>query len=283
MGSAAQIRLMDALRPCLRLLVRLMLRSGVGYKQFSELAKEAFVLEALNERDGRGRRINLSRVSVRTGISRKEVARLRRHIGAQENAAVKDVIGEHLSGHAARVLQLWHADSRFVDSHGGPRPLPPMGKGVTFAFLVKAAGGDVPPGAVRAELADAGALAETENGLLVATKRHFIPSDVGEELQIGLTHFVMPVLSGLARNTDKNCGEPFIQRLAYSDRLGPAAVPQFRDIVKKRATEFLQSADDWLSANETSVKPFSKESLRVGIGVFYYEGKAPEEEPDQGT
>ena len=75
MSSAIQDRVISATGACLRPIARVLLRCGVSYRQFADMAKEAFIEEALSERDSRGRRANTSRVSVRTGISRKEVAR----------------------------------------------------------------------------------------------------------------------------------------------------------------------------------------------------------------
>ncbi len=271
MKSSVQVRLCNALEPCLRLLARIMLRSGIGYTQFAELAKTAYVAEALGDRDTRGRATNLSRVAIRTGVSRKEVSRIRSLLLSQHSESQSTGSDTDESGHAARVLQLWHADSRFVDEIGHPRDLPYGGEGVNFSAVVRAAGGDVPPGAVRAELVDAGAVMELENGLLRPLKRYFVPADVGEDLIVGFTHFVNPILVGLARNTERNCERPFVQRLAYSDRLTSATVPLFREISQHRASSFLQGMDDWLSLNETSGGSAAVELYRVGIGVFYYE------------
>jgi hypothetical protein len=272
MNNSIQDRLCSALEPCLRLLARIMLRSGIGYTQFVDLAKTAFVEEALGDRDTRGRATNLSRVAIRTGISRKEVSRIKSLLSAQQVEKQSVSAESNNSGHAARVLQLWHADKRFVDELGCPRDLPFGGEGPSFSSLVKAAGGDVPPGAVRAELIDAAAVVEIDNGSLKPLKRYFVPADVGEDLLVGFTHFVLPVLSGLAHNTERNCDQPFIQRLAYSDRLTTAALPLFREISQSRASSFLQGMDDWLSTNESSVDSREQGHHRVGIGVFYYEG-----------
>ena len=270
MKASVQARLFGVLEPCLRLLARLMLRSGIGYMQFAEMAKQAFVEEALGERDTRGRATNLSRVAIRTGISRKEVARVRSSILNRIEQAVP-VTDTSDSGHVARVLQLWHADSRFVDSTGHPRDLPLGGEGATFSSLVRAAGGDVPPGAVRAELLDAEAIAELEDGRVRPTKRYFVPADVGEDLLVGFAHFVTPVLAGLVRNTDRNCPQPFFQRLSYSDRLIASSVPLFRDMSKDISSSFLQTLDDWLSINESKSDLPPACLHRVGVGVFYYE------------
>jgi hypothetical protein len=272
MNSALQIRLLQAIGNCLRPMARVMLRSGIGYRQFAELAKVAFVQEALGEKDGRGRMTNLSRVAIRTGISRKEVSRLKARIEDLSKSAPSAHQDDNHSGHAARVLQLWYADPRFLDSSGSPRELAFAAPGVSFSSIVKAAGGDVPPGAVRAELLEADAVVELDGGSLKPTKRYFVPADVGEELLVGFTHIVLPVLEGLARNTDDRCPLPFIQRLAYSDRLLPAAVPLFREVARERASGFVQSVDDWLSSNELPPDCEIDRQYRVGLGVFYYEG-----------
>lgn len=266
---------MNAVGVCLRPLARVLLRSGIGYKQFSELAKTAFMQEALGERDSRGRTTNVSRVAVRTGLSRKEVARLRTRLASGAASGSGDGDSVYYSNHAARVLQLWYSDSRFLTSSGSPVALPFGGDEPSFSSLVRAAGGDVPPGAVRAELSDASSIVEAEDGLLQPVKRYFVPADVREELVVGFTHIVTPVLEGLARNTDLECTQPFIQRLAYSDRLMPSAVPLFREVARDRASEFVQIIDDWLSSHEAKTDVVGDDNCRVGLGVFYYEGQPP--------
>jgi len=282
MNSSSQIRLMDAVGVCLRPLARMLLRSGIGYRQFSELAKTAFMQEALGERDSRGRTTNVSRVAVRTGLSRKEVARLRTRLATGAASGTGNGDSVHYSNHAARVLQLWHSDSRFLTSSGSPMALPFGGEELSFSSLVRAAGGDVPPGAVRAELSDASSIVEAENGLLKPVKRYFVPADVGEELVVGFAHFVTPVLEGLARNTDIECTQPFIQRLSYSDRLRPSTIPHFREVARDHASEFVQIIDDWLSLHETKTDLIAGDNCRVGLGVFYYEGQPPLEHPASG-
>ena len=271
MNKLLHDRLVRCVTRSLRPLVRILLRSGIGYPQFAELAKLAFVQEAFGEKDHRGRCINLSRVAVRSGLSRKEVSRLRMRLEEGSDLDTLSKAVDYESLHAARVLQLWHADPRFVQWDGSPAVLKFSDDSRSFGALVKAAGGDVPPGAVRAELVAAEAVLELEDGSLKAVKRHFVPADLGEELLVGFTHMVIPVLEGLARNTDVKCEVPFIQRLVYSDRLPPSQVPVFRQLARDRVTGFVQSVDTWLSATEAP-EAVVDNPQRVGIGVFYYEG-----------
>ena len=271
MKDNLQTRLMQCVAHCMRPLARMLLRSGIGFPQFAESAKLAFLLEAQAEKDGRGRATNLSRIAIKTGLSRKEVARLTKGATRTTISSQSSRMVDFQSLHAERVLQLWHADSRFVDRQGAPKELSFAEGGVSFSDLVKAAGGDLPAGAVRAELLAAAAMIELEDGTLRPIKRHFVPADVGEELLVGFTHMIIPVMEGVARNTDERCTAPFIQRLVYSDRLSPDAAPLFRRVAREQVTGFVQSVDDWLSANEATGNE-EQQSCRYGIGVFYFEG-----------
>ncbi len=276
MGSTIQDRVLAATINCLRPLARVLLRSGINYKQFAEAAKRAFLEEAAGERDRRGHRANVSRIAVRTGLSRKEVARLRDV--AFDRPTERDLVGHFQNvSYAARTLQYWFSDARFIDNSGQPKELLFNTGEHSFATLVRAIGGDVPPGAVRAELLAAGSIVETASGELKAVKRHFVPGNIDEDLVIGLSQIVHPVMEGLARNTEPKVTDPFLQRFTYSDRLLPAAVPLFRQVARVRCKDFVQSVDDWLSSNEGSSEEddTTDSPVRVGVGVFYFEGPVP--------
>jgi len=268
MSSDLQSRLMATVYACLRPFARVMLRSGVTYKSFAEIAKSAFVHEALLERDAKGRVTNASRVAVRTGLSRKEVRRV------SELTLVKDGPKSGAADHAgppARVLHAWHFDQRFVGPDGAPLDLCFEGESPTFTELVKAVGGDVPPGAVRAELFRATAVKELENGLLRPTKRYFVPGDFDEKAITVMSSMLFPLISGVDHNsnpTRKSAG--FIQRIAYA-RLSPEDREAFRVWSRAEATRFIESIDDWLIAREVMVNE-TVDAPISGVGVFYYEG-----------
>lgn len=278
MTSSIQDRVLAATHACLRPLAKILLRSGVNYRQFADIAKIAFLEEALAESERSGRKTNTSRVAVRTGLSRKEVSRLREELEAGPRAVPGSTgSGRERTGHAARVLQLWHSDSRFLTATKSPRDLPFSGDEHSFMALVRMVGGDVPPGAVKAELLAAAAVVETDQGLLRAEKRYFIPGDVGEDLVVGLDQIVRPVIEVLARNTGPLRGRPFFQRIAYSENLTPAGLKQFRLDAERRCEGFVQSVDDWLSENEADPGTRLTDVPRVGIGVFYFEESAEDQ------
>jgi len=252
---------------CMRPFARVLLRSGITYKSFAEIAKAAFVHEALLERDTKGRITNASRVAVRTGLSRKEVRRV------SEASEVNRISGER-SDHAgppARVLHAWHFDPRFLGEEGGPLDLYFDGPSPNFADVVRAEAGDVPPGAVRAELLRAAAMIELENGMLRPLKRYFVPGDFDEKAITVMSGMLYPFLSGLDHNSNpQRSSSGFIQRIAYATLL-PEDRERFRAWSREQATKFIESVDDWLMRRQISLDDDVVEPIS-GVGVFFYEG-----------
>jgi hypothetical protein len=280
MENGIQTRMLGSLYACLVPIARILLRYGVTYRQFAEIGKAAFVREGFAETDERGRKANGSRVSVRTGLSRKEVRRLRDKI-LKVSGGIEKSHADH-SGPPARVLHAWHSDPRFLDTDGLPLALRFDGDGPTFSGLVKAVAGDVPSGAVRAELKRAAAVAETSDGRVVPTKRYYVPGNVDEKAITVMSSMLFPLAAGIDHNSRPNrTADGFIQRFAYSDRLSPGSVPAFREWSRREAVTFIESIDDWLAMNEVPDKlPSDRDGSLpqiAGIGVFYYEGPVAED------
>ncbi len=70
--------LLAAYRHLLTPLVRILLRNGISYLEFAEVARQVFVDVAGRDFTLPKRKISLSRIAIMTGLSRKEVARLAR-------------------------------------------------------------------------------------------------------------------------------------------------------------------------------------------------------------
>src|SRR5690606_32757704 len=128
---------------------RLLLRSGVSYREFAEISRLAFVEVAGKDFGIRGRPTNMSRVSAMTGIGRKEVRRLRE----LEKNFDRD-LQEHLRTQfnpLGDVLHYWFTDGDYLDPNGNPKPLTGRGDG-SFERLVKRCTRDLPAGAIKVEL-----------------------------------------------------------------------------------------------------------------------------------
>ena len=148
MRNAIYAAILRLLRP----LVRLLLRQGVPFGTFADLTKRVYIEVALDEFKLPGRKQTRSRVSILTGLSRKEVLRVSR-LSLPDDQEVLERYNR-----ASRVIGGWVRDSRFGDGTGNPAVLPLEGEeGPSFHELVKVHSGDVRPRAVMDELLRGGA------------------------------------------------------------------------------------------------------------------------------
>lgn len=275
MQDTIQRRILNALLVALRPLARALLRAGVGYREFSEISKTAFVDVATKDYGIRGRPTNISRVAVMTGLTRKEVRRLRNKSESGEETGISRPMP------MAVILHRWFTEKEFVDGSGKPRELQFDEEPNSFSDLVRKYGGDIPPGAMRTELKRINAIEETSAGTLKVLKRNVSGREVNERLADGLELLVYPTILALANNTDLAPGEEtWVMRTAATSRVRDSDVPRLRRISSDRLAEFAESIDDLFAAYETlhDDDPDESSDKAIGVGVIYFE----EEKSDSG-
>jgi len=249
-------------------MARILLRFGFGYRELSELLKTAFVEVATSEYGLRGRPTNISRVAVMTGLTRKEVRRIREKIGSGNHALTVKTTP------LSEILHRWHADSEFLDSSGRPASLPFAGESGSFTSLVRRFGGDIPAGAMRTELKRVGAIEEDAEGNLRASGRTIRPRGAHEKLVTVLVHAVYPLLSTIAHNIDPDRkDDSWAQLSTYSQSIRKEDMPRLRRISSDRLSEVAESIDDLFMAYETLHKGdgVENDSSTVAVSVFYFE------------
>ena len=262
------IQLLDASRNALKPLFRIFLRSGISYKDFTEVAKSLFVEISTDEYGLRGRKTNISRVAIMTGLTRKEVKKIRDD-GWEKMR--EDKISNKLSP-ASAVLHFWHTDTDYLDGKGKPIPLAYDSGDPCFLTLAKKYGGNVPSGALFKELIRADAIG-TNNDKFYPVKRHFVAVDMGSSLMTALE-------SGLGRHLstiDFNSRPEHISGHGRIDRFVWATIPkkklsQSYKILRNRVERFVEDIDSELASVEIgdSLKP-DRHSKTIGIGCYYFE------------
>ena len=267
MQDSLKQQVLNAFLLVLRPMARILLRYGIGYREFVEVAKTAFVDVASSDYGLRGRPTNISRVAVMTGLTRKEVKRLRDKIESGDSSIV--VKATPLSD----VLHHWHAEEEYIDSSGKPARLPFAGEEPSFSSLVKAFGGDVPAGAMRTELKRVGVVEEDDDGNLVAVSRVLIPEADHDNLVTTLVHGAYAVLSNIAHNTDpKNADSKWASRIAHTTKLQRSDSGQLRRIARDRISDFAEAIDDLFIAYEALHSDDGRNrGDPVAVGVFYFE------------
>ncbi|MGB5244931.1 MAG: DUF6502 family protein, partial [Woeseia sp.] len=245
MQDTIQRQILSALLLVLKPLARALLRAGVGYREFAEISKTAFVDIATNDYGLRGRPTNISRVAVMTGLTRKEVRRLRDKSAAGDETLVLR------STPMSIILHRWFTDVEFLSASGNPLELRFDGPEPSFSGLVKKHGGDIPPGAMRTELKRIEAIKESESGKLQVLKRNVSGLDVHERLVTGLAKVLYPAALTISHNTNCEKSETWIQRSAATKYVRSEDMTRLRRISSDRLIEFTESIDDLFVAYET--------------------------------
>ena len=257
------LALLKALRP----IARFLMKFGIGYREFAEISKSAFVDVASSDYGLRGRPTNISRVAVMTGLTRKEVKRLRDKISAGNQVDMARVIPP------AEILSRWHSDPDYLDSSGRPLTLEFDSAAPSFAGLVKKYGGDIPPGAMRTELKRVGAITEADGSRLTVQVKDFRPIEMEDQVQRALGLALYGLALCIDHNLDEEQEEKWVERLTFSTRIRPSDSTRVRRISQDRASEFVESVNDLFSAYEIIYgddEP-NVESTTIGIGVYYFE------------
>ncbi len=268
MESKITQALSAAVATMLRPLVRLLLRNGIPYRTFSDLAKRVYVDVAMEEEFGiAGRKQSKSRVSIITGLSRKEVLRVRRLPPTDDMGAAERY------NRAARVIGGWVRDPRFHRESGRPMELPFEGDAACFGELVKIYSGDAPARAVLDELLRLGAVERTQEGNMRLLERSYIPK-TGEIDKIGILGVDTADLISTIDHNIQRMGDLFYQRKVCYDNLPSEALPGFRALAAARAQELLENLDGELSRQDRDFHPgvAGTGKMRAGVGIYYFQG-----------
>ncbi|MFZ1624064.1 MAG: DUF6502 family protein [Gammaproteobacteria bacterium] len=274
MTDSDQKTLFAAILAVMRPVASILLRFGVGYREFSDISKTAFVEAASEEFGLRGRQTNVSRVAAMTGLTRKEVRRIR---SLKLQTTLPSAVGHSAP---AEVLHVWHSESRFCSAPGAPKALTFDVGPTSFSSLVNSCVSDIPPGAIRAELKRVGAVVEDAEGLLVVQRRYYVPIEAGDRLLQGLLFGLRPVAMTVAHNTTLiPADERRFQRVVQNRAIPASRRYEVEQQLRKRMGEFSEEIDDYFS--EIGSDPSSVDVVTLGVGLYYYEDAEPLK-PDVG-
>ena len=212
-----------------------------------------------------GRRVNVSRLSVATGMTRKEVSALLGHSKSARHTQTKRS-GEQ---RALRVLRGWLTDPRFQNRMGRPGDLSYRGSKKSFTVLVKLYGGDVTPKSVLRELERIDVLEVTDTGALrLRAQRKRSNIDVHYQLAELARLFEDFALAVVRPSVDIDA-PPFFG-FKDSTVLSPGDAAFFVRTFSRRAAALLEDFQHWSTGRERgkSGRHEHKDAIRVGLGVY---------------
>ncbi len=273
-GKSFEEHLLRAARRVLYPLVRILLRNGVTANVFQELARKVFVDVAYHEFGIEGKPQTLARVSVITGLNRKEVSRLYKLEGLTD----EDKIWWNRAG---KVLDGWLTDKTFQSSAGFPLALPFAETSPNFTELVKKYSGDMYPRSVADELLRLGAI-EEHDGRLSMSKRGYVPAqDPAAQVDI-LGVDVAELIDTIDANIQSDA-DPLLQYKVLADNLPEAHLAAFNEYSKRVSLNAIDDIRRWLIEHDAGSEKSGKDArFAAGVGMFQINREVrPAQAPDE--
>ena len=262
MKSTDQSARFHACQALLKPVASFLMKCGMTWREFADISKNVFVEVAGAEYGIKGRPTNVSRVSLLTGISRKEVKRQRELLEQPPEPPVSK------ASDATRVLSGWHQDSVFHNTDGQPKALPLEGAGASFAALCERYAGDIPMTTMLKELRRTGAVTETESGTLTVEQRYYMPAHFDPQWILSAGSVFADFGDNVNHNLTAGGDTPsrFLGR-AMDPTIDAASIPEFREFIESLGQTVLEQVDEWLSEHR-SKEGGSGRQVRLGVGLF---------------
>lgn len=279
MNEKTQIALMRALYKVLRPMVRLLMRHGVSYRSFSDVARRVYIDVAEEDFSLERRKPSNSRTAVLTGINRKDIAKYKERPHPLHEQTYDP------PNPTARVITGWLNDSRFHDFDGRPLELPveEVANQPSFTSLVQEHSTDLTVRAVLDELVRIGACKKKLDRVTLLVNGYIPLEDMQETLRIFGTA-AADLLSTMDHNIGRMPPGPFLQRTVSYDNIPEELIHSVRQRCRQEGDQFLLQVNEWLATQDRNENPklIGSGRYRAGIGIYYLE-QAIEDNPDEAT
>lgn len=267
--------LIAALRRLLRPLIKLMLVNGITYPFLSGLLKSLYVEVAREEFLLNGKPQTDSRISLLSGVHRKDVKRLGEESQLEYAPPPTVSLG-------AKLVAAWTSNALYLDEKGQHLPLPRQaseGGPRSFEGLVSSVSKDIRSRVILDEWLRIGIAHLDEMDRVCLNTEAFIPENGYEEKAY---YFGQNLHDHIAAGTHNLLGQrpPFLDRSVYYDRLTPASVAELSELSKKLGMEALVAVNKRAEILQREDAEKTEAVQRINFGVYYFgveEKRLPDE------
>ncbi|PCJ58162.1 MAG: hypothetical protein COA79_14175 [Planctomycetota bacterium] len=243
----------------------MLLKRGVSYGTFSDLAKWVFVDIAKKDFAIPGKKNSNSRISVITGLTRHDVKATLEMEKPDEEASKEKY------NRAVNIVTGWTKDPDYL-SDNEPRSLTYEGDKHSFTDLVKKYGGDITVRSIFDELQRTGMIEQLVGDKIKLRKEFYLPNqDLDQKYSI-LGSDVSHLISTINHNIENQGPRDFLQLKASYISLPEERAKIIQNDIKRKGIKFIDEIHTWLQDEEDSTK--DKKNVKVytgGLGIYYFE------------
>ena len=255
-----------ALRHLLRPLVQFLIARGITYPYLSELLKSVYVEVAFRDFLLEGRRQTDSRVTLLTGVHRKDVKRL-----SQPQDASGHVMPESVSL-GARLVAAWTSNPQFLDKDGTPLPLPRWASGggeISFEGLVASVSKDIRSRAVLDDWLRLGVVELNHRDDVRLKVEAFVPEKGVEEKTFYFGHNLHDHLAAATHNV-LGIPPPFLERSVHYDELAEVSVAELAALSEQVGMEAAKAVSKQATKLERRDTQAGAARHRITFGIYFY-------------
>lgn len=247
-------------------LIRILIRNGVPFDEFSKIAKQTYVEVAAKDFRVGETTSSEPRLSILTGLEATEVREINESFRSSSEEKTNTLDG------IVRVLAAWHTDSNFTGPYGLPIELKFEDQSsINFARLAKENFSSIDPKDLLNKLIEVGLVTETEQGWFKVLARNYRPEGSAPDGLEHLARTLSDMVNTLDHNSlEDNASKRLFERQVYTeDGIRAEDLPRFQAFASSKASVLLDEIDNWLTQLD---KPNEMEKLTLitGMGIFNY-------------
>jgi hypothetical protein len=256
----------------MRPIVRLLIKYNITYDTISHIIRKLYAEEAKEELVIPGKKISMSRISVVTGIPRKEVQKYLDTPFEEE-----DNIHQN-QNRASRVVTGWMTDKDYQDSENKTVEIPLDGT-ISFDALVKKYSGGVPTKAVYDELSRVKAITKAESGLIALQGFGYAISKEDKDTFLIVSENVSDLMKTILHNLSNEPSTSRLQLRVAANNLPAEIVDELRKLCTKEGRETLVSLGGSLQKYDRDHNDtvFGTGQFRAGVGIYFFQDDLTEQ------
>ncbi len=263
-GPASSPALVRAIQHLLRPLVGLLLARQLTFRFVSELLKGVYIEMADRDFSIGGKRQTTSRLSLLTGIHRKDVKRLR-------EADSPGYITPPTVSLGSRLIGQWTSAAEFTDQSGNARALrrlPDTPDEPSFERLVASVSKDIRARSVLDEWRRLGVIEVSDDGWVRLVTEAFVPVKGFDEKAHYFGRNLHDHMEAGVRNLQGQA-PPSLERSVHYTKLSEASVQELRGLTEELGMQTLQSVNR--RAQELQAQDAGKTGsrFRMNFGMYF--------------
>jgi len=253
-------RLLAVVRKAMRPIVRLLLKYQVTYPVLMPVIKQLYVEIADQEFPIEGKKQTESRLSLLTGIHRKEIKRLRQLSSDDDQAPTSISLG-------GQMVAFWISTPGY-QKKGVPLPLPKQSTSpsdISFETLVETVGHqDIRPRAVLDEWLRLGVVRLNSDDKVELCQEAFIPTAGQDEKLFYWGRNIADHITTASHNLDTD-NPPLLERSVYYTHLSDSAVDELHEFYREQSMLLLKQVNE----KARQLKQTSPGNQRMNAGVYF--------------